>query len=259
MKFMGVSETPFHQLRYRTSGRGGQIRKVVLPFYRATVDCLPKAVSSFVITSDLQGREMDKKANRLVGEAVAEELKLLCELGEIPKIDFIALAGDLFDYPELHKLGGTGDVTSVWNAFAKEFEFVIGVHGNHDKVIESKLASNSLVLNGSSSNISGVRIGGVSGIVGQSNRNQRKSKNQFLKELSKVTNGKNDIVLLHQGPEDLVNNQTGEPLITHHLESKGNGIVAFGHCHWEEPLISIGENQVLNVDNRLYIVSAANA
>ena len=85
------------------------MRKVVLPFYKAIVDELPKGISSFVLTSDLQGREQNKKTNRLVGEAVAEELSLLFELGEVPQINFIALAGDLYDHPELHKLGGTGD------------------------------------------------------------------------------------------------------------------------------------------------------
>ncbi len=229
-----------------------------MPFYRATVDYLPEGVSSFVVTSDLQGREDDQSQNRLVGEAVAEELLLLHEIGEIPFINFIALAGDLYDHPEMHKLGGTGDVTSVWNAFAKYFDFVIGVHGNHDKINDSAMASNTLVLDGTSSNIKGIRIGGVSGIVGRSDRNQRKSEDEFLRALTKVTRGKNNLILLHQGPEDNINQQLGDAKITAHLESKGDGIVVFGHCHWTKPFITIGKNQVLNVDNRLYLVCAAN-
>jgi len=259
VKFIEVSETPFHELKYRSSGRGGKIREVVLPFYRAIVDAIPKGASSFVLTSDLQGRENDKNTNRLVGEAVAEELSLLHELGEIPKVDFIGLAGDLYDYPEMHKLGGTGDVTSVWNAFAREFKVVVGVHGNHDKVIESELAANTIILDGASSNVNGIRIGGVSGIIGRSDRNQRKSEDKFIKKLGKVTNGKNSLILLHQGPEDTVNKQIGEPLITQHLETRGNCIVVFGHCYWSKALVTIGKNQVLNVDNKLYVVSASNA
>lgn len=255
MKFIEVSKEPFHELRYRTSGRRGQVRKVILPFYKATVDDLPKGVSAFVITSDLQGREIDKKSNRLVGEAVAEELALLVELNEIPKVTFVALAGDLFDYPELHKMGGTGDVTSVWNAFANKFEFVVGVHGNHDKVDESKLKKNTYILDGSSTNIQGVKVGGVSGIIGRSDRNQRKTEEEFIRKLKKVTTHKNDIVLLHQGPDDHENNQIGEPRITEHLNSKKDLVVAFGHFHWEVPFINFGKNQVLNVDNRLYVVS----
>lgn len=258
MKFIEVSANPFHELRYRSSGRGGEVRELVLPFYNAIVDELPKGVSSFVITSDLQGREQDKKTNRLVGEAVAEELSLLTELGEIPSIDFITLAGDLYDHPELHKLGGTGDVTTVWNAFAKEFPLVVGVHGNHDIVQESELAPNTIVLDGNSTNCFGVRIGGVSGVVGRSDRNHRKSQQEFMRALTKVTHGKNDLILLHQGPEDSKNEQRGDPEITAHFLSKGDAIIAFGHCHWTIPFIELGKNQVLNVDNRLYLVTAVN-
>ena len=45
-----------------------------------------------VATSDLQGREQDPK-NRLLGELVAEELAVLHELGEIPFIHGVLLAG----------------------------------------------------------------------------------------------------------------------------------------------------------------------
>ncbi len=259
MKFLEISEDPFHELKYRSSGRGGEVRNVTLPFYKAIVDELPKGISSFVITSDLQGREQSKQSNRLVGEAVAEELSLLSELGKIPPIAFIALAGDLYDYPELHKLGGTGDVTSVWNAFATYFPFVVGVHGNHDTVQDSKLAPNTVILDGNSTNYMGVRIGGVSGVIGCSDKNQRKSQQEFMGALTKVTHGKNHLILLHQGPEDIQNEQRGDPEITEHLLSKGSGIVAFGHCHWAKPYIILGKNQVLSVDHRLYLVTTGNA
>ncbi|UQN44363.1 metallophosphoesterase [Agarivorans sp. B2Z047] len=258
MRFIEVSEDPFYEIEYRSSGRGGKVRKVVLPFYKAIVDELPKGITSFVITSDLQGREQ-KKTNRLIGELVAEELSLLSDLGEIPPVSLVALAGDFYDHPELHKLGGTGDVTTVWNAFAKEFPFVVGVHGNHDIVVESHLASNTIVLDGNSKNYLGIRIGGVSGIIGSSDRNQRKSKREFMSALAKVTNVKNDLILLHLGPEDATNRQIGDPEITNYLLSKGTDIVAFGHCHWSKSFIDIGKNQVLNVDHRLYLVTTANA
>ena len=257
MKLLEVSDIPFHELRYRSAGRGGEVLEITLPFFTATVDILPEGVSSFVLTSDLQGREIDTKTNRLVGEAVAEELSLLYELEELPYIDLVALAGDLYAYPELHKLGGTGDVTRVWNAFARNFDHVIGVHGNHDKVVDAEMSSNSLVLDGTSSNIKDINFGGVSGIIGRSDKNQRKTKAQFLKELAKITHDRNDIILLHQGPEDETNGQLGDPEITAHLKSNGSGIVVFGHCHWRKPFIEIGKNQVLNVDNRLYVVTAA--
>ncbi|WP_282166373.1 metallophosphoesterase family protein [Shewanella japonica] len=259
MKFIEVSEEAFYEIEYKSSGRGGKIRKVVLPFYKAVVDELPHGISSFVITSDLQGREQNGKSNRLLGELVAEELSLLSALGEIPSVSFVALAGDFYDHPELHKLGGTGDVTHVWNAFAKEFPFVFGVLGNHDIVQEQKLASNTIVLDSSSTNFRGLRIGGVSGIIGRSDRNQRKTQQEFLSALAKVTNFKNDLILLHQSPEDTSNNQVGDIEITNHLLSKDSGIVVCGHNHWSKAFIEIGKNQVLNVDHRLYLVTTANA
>jgi len=259
VKFTKITDEPFHELNYRSSGRGGEIRNVTLPFYKAYVDVLPKGVSSFILTSDLQGRESDESRNRLVGEAVSEEISLLCDLGEIPSVNFIALAGDLYDFPELHKLGGTGDVTSVWNAFAKKFEYVVGVHGNHDIVVEDEMESNAVVLDGISIIMQGIKIGGVSGIVGRTDRNQRKSREDFIKCLSKVTRSKNDLILLHQGPQGFDEAQIGDPEITKHLKTTGNAIVAFGHCHWADPFLEIGKNQVLNVDNRLYVVTTENA
>ncbi|WP_411992079.1 metallophosphoesterase family protein [Agarivorans sp. DSG3-1] len=259
MKFLAVSEAPFYEIKYRSSGRGGEVRNVVLPFYKAIVDQLPQGISSFVLTSDLQGREQNQKTNRLIGELVAEELSLLSDMGEIPSISFVALAGDFYDHPQLHKVGGTGDVAGVWNAFAKEFPIVVGVLGNHDIVAESHLASNAIVLDGNSKNCLGIRIGGVSGIIGSSDRNQRKSQPEFMRALAKVTSVKNDLILLHLGPEDTVNSQKGDPEITNHLLTKDTGIVAFGHHHWRKPFIELGKNQMLNVDKRLYLITTANA
>lgn len=60
-------------------------------------------------------------------------------------------------------------------------------------------------------------------------------------------------MILHEGPDDPKSKQLGKSFIREHFEDNGSGIVIFGHCHWKVPLIEIGENQFLNVDNRLYI------
>ena len=52
---------------------------------------------------------------------------------------------------------------------------------------------------------------------------------------------------------DTINEQLGEPFIREHLETKGESIVLFGHCHWKTPYITLGENQLLNIDCRLYL------
>lgn len=254
MKILEVYESPFHELQYRTSGRGGVERTINLPFYMVKVAKMPDGISTMVLTSDLQGREMDSNTNRLVGEAVSDELTLLQELGEIPQIDLVVLAGDFFDYPDCHKLGGTGDVTEVWNAFARISDSVCAVLGNHDTVDEQKLDNNIVYLDSEISNVKGIRIGGVSGIIGEPNRNQRKTEAKFKKALQHITSRKSDIILLHQGP-DKIKNQQSQSFIRKHLEDNGSSLVIFGHRHWKKPFNQIGNNQILNVDKRLYLVT----
>jgi hypothetical protein len=89
MIIIKIEDKPFYKLVYRTTGDKGQESFVTLPFYKVKVDVMPQGMNSFVATSDLQGRELNKENNRLVGIAVAEELALLQELGEIPSIDLI--------------------------------------------------------------------------------------------------------------------------------------------------------------------------
>lgn len=239
-------------MNYHSSGPKRTVAKCVLNFYKVKVDVLPEVVTSMVVTSDLQGRE-DGQANRLIGEQVVDELMTLQEQGLISHVDLVILAGDLFDYPDCRKRSGSGYVTSVWNAFANNFENVIGVHGNHDKVAEDELLSNVTILDGDVIRYKNIKIGGVSGIIGKVTRNQRKSYEQFEQELSNVISKRCDIVVLHAGPDDPGNNQRGEPMVRHQLENTNTGLVIFGHCYWDIPLITIGTNQVLNVDSKVFI------
>jgi len=255
MKIIHIDDTPFHQLAYRSSGRQGIPRVMQLPFYKARVTALPEGLEAIVAVSDLQGREKDQRHNRLVGEAVAEELALLTELNEIPSIGCVLLAGDLYDYPDCRKMGGTGDVTSVWNAFASISPQVIGVHGNHDTVHEQSLVAHVSILDGHVQAMGNMQVGGVSGIIGREDKNQRKSKQQFIAALQSALKDITQVLLLHQGPNDPYLQQKGEPLIRDFLEHQGSALVIFGHCHWSTPLIDIGANQVLNVDQRLFVMT----
>ncbi|MDK9556098.1 metallophosphoesterase [Marinobacter sp. M216] len=254
MKILDLEHTPFHQLEYRSSGPGGVERRVVLPFHRAWIDAMPAGIQCLVAVSDIQGRELDRNGNRLLGEAVAEELALLQDLGEIPDVDVVLLAGDLFDYPDLHKLGGTGDVTAVWNAFAVTSPAVIGVHGNHD-MVEDELAPNAIALDGQVREYAGLRIGGVSGIIGQEDRHHRRGEMTYRKVLQDTLAAKPQILLLHQGPDDPDRNQPGDPSVRDYLENHGSSLVIFGHKHWYQPLHDLGRNQLLNVDHRLVVMS----
>lgn len=190
----------------------------------------------------------------MLGEVVAEEIVLLSELGEIPKVDLVLLAGDLFDYPDCRKLGGTGDVTPVWEAFSARFDTVVGVLGNHDILDTDALSDNAKILDGASVARKELRIGGVSGIIGRPDRNQRKEKAEFLEMLRRAILRRNDIVLLHQGPDDPESGQIGEPAVREVLEAQGNCFILFGHCFWPNPLVKQGGNHVLNVDSRVVVL-----
>lgn len=254
MKIISIDNDPFHTLAYRTAGRKSVVRKNNLPFYKAKVDSLPHGINSIVVTSDLQGRESSKKTNRLLGEAVTEELTLLKKQGKIPSTNLAILAGDLYEYPECHKLGGSGDVTSVWQAFASQFEQVVGVMGNHDLVDRSAIPQNVHILDGDSTDFAGLCLAGVGGVVGDEKRTERKSEANFLKALEKTESSNPIITILHQGPDDPVNDQLGEPFIREFIECTNPGLFVFGHCYWKEPLINIGESQALNVDSKVFVL-----
>lgn len=253
MKIVNIEKQAFFEMAYKSSGRKGKVRHCRLPFFKVYVDALPEGVSSIVVTSDLQGRELGAE-NRLLGEAVSEELAYLSELGDIPPVAGVILAGDLYDYPECHKLGGSGDVTSVWNAFKQEFEVVIGVHGNHDMVDEEALSEEVHVLDGNVAHVMGLNIAGVSGIIGSVNRNQRKSEEDFLSMLNKVNSDDADILVLHQGPDDPDTGRIGEPLIREAFEAKGSALVVFGHCPWDDFYAEQGNHHILNVDGKVMLL-----
>ena len=229
----------------------------LLPFYRVFVDVMPGDISAFVAMSDLQGREK-KGSNRLLGEVVAEELAVLEELGEVPKIDLTILAGDLYDYPDCNKKAGTGDISSVLNAFAAHFPNVVAVLGNHDMLGQAALADNVTVLDGDSCMIKGIIIGGVSGIIGRPGKNQRKDEASFLKAMEKATRKGLDLLVLHEGPKGPELDQYGSEAIKEFLLcQKRIGLVLFGHSFWERPLERIGAVDVLNLDSRVFVFTRA--
>ncbi len=256
MKILDVASAPFHTLYFRSSGRKGKPESRFLPFYHVTVSGLPDTLPAVVVSADLQGRESGGK-KRLLGLAVAEELAALQKGKVIAKVGLVVLAGDLYDVPGCDSRGGTGEVTKVWNGFAKHFPFVTGVHGNHDIVSAEKLRDNVRILDGDCFTYEGLKLGGVCGVIGRIDRNQRKTQKDFMASLGKVTQKAVDLVVLHEGPDDLVSGQRGNPVIREFFEKKKTGFLVFGHSFWEQPFQTIGKNQVLNTDSKVFILQNA--
>lgn len=253
MKIIKIDNKPFHELNYRSSGKG-KPRFCTLPFYYAYVDKLPDNISSIIATSDLQGREIDEHNNRLLGVAVSEELTLLKEFNIIPNFELIISVGDLYDKPELNKYGASGNVTNVLNAFSDITEKVIAVHGNHDVVDNNLLNKNITILDSTYINISNIKISGVSGIIGNEKRPQRKSEENYLKCLNNPKLKNSDIFLLHQTPKGNKPKQIGDNNIANFFIKNGNSLVIAGHCHWNEHLAELGNNQILNTDSKVFVI-----
>ena len=84
-----------------------------------------------------------------MGVAVAENLAALVTEKSIPAPQAVLLCGDLYDYPDCHKRGGTGPVDDVYAAFSDFVPHVIGVHGNHGNLANGdSLPGNTVILDG---------------------------------------------------------------------------------------------------------------
>lgn len=179
MRITSISEAPSHQLAYRTSGRNGQTQTRSLPFYRAAISGWPASLGSLVLTSDRQGREQ-RDSNRLLGEAVVEELNPLAEPREIQLISLVILAGDLYEYPDCRKRGGSGEAAQVWEAFAATSAQVVGVHGNHDRLSDARQLPRHARVLGDTLRTNHLTVAGFGGITGNPKRPQRKTEPQFI-------------------------------------------------------------------------------
>lgn len=240
-----------HIIRYLSSGADKPERRLLeVALVRYAWE--KKTAPCFLVTADLQGREQGKH-NQLLGEVLAEELALLQELGQVPALDFCLLAGDFYDYPDCHKRGGTGEVTSVLNAFAPLAPQTLAVLGNHDEATPTALAPQVTLLDGTKASVAGLTVGGVGGIVGNPERNQRKSETEFLRAVERATRPKADILLLHQGPEGPTERHRGWSALNEQFQYEDDLLVVFGHCHWPTPFHTEGTNFFCNTDSRALI------
>lgn len=246
-----IEPCPFHSIYYKTSGpKKRTLYQQELPFYFGQAH-LPNQWQCVVITSDLQGREMEA-TNRLIGEKVSEELQIMIDADIIPPVDLMITVGDLYDHPDCNKRSAYGDVHNVWNAFSKVSQQVVGVHGNHD-MIEGSLNSNCYALdNGNVIALGECSIGGISGVTGNPKRNQRKEEEHFFDCLNRLISKRPDIITLHQGPDN--SPEKGDPIIRDFLQYY-SGSSIFGHCHWHNNwFFELGLGQALNVDARVVVL-----
>ena len=266
MRIISISE-PIVEIRFLNAGSGSRGFYVdTLPVHVAQVRGLPDEVAAMVVTADLQGRETFGDANgqpiRLLGEVLPERLaveifpQLNLPAGHIGAV----LAGDFYTVPALDKRGGTGDVTEVWRAFAYQFDWAVGVAGNHDKYEDETMpsqqpSSNSRVLDKQSADFDGIRFAGVSGTIGNPKRHWRRTLESYCDAIEESVTRSTDMLILHDGPDSPCGGGKGSSDVRELLELLPRTLVVRGHAHWKTPLVQLANGtQVLNVDSRCVIL-----
>ena len=249
---LNVNDTiPIEQFPYLEVA-GGQLNQngnpkilhKTLPIYLGKY-AQPKAkVDYLIVCSDLQGMVKENEEYRLLGEILPEFLKLLLEIELEVSVDAkigVLLCGDLFT--SLDKRGASGDVRSVWKAFNHHFDWVVGVAGNHDRFgnEEESTAFKGIehihLLHQENIEIDGLKIGGISGIIGRSDKPQRVEEKAYLDSLKRLLKQSLDFVLLHETPDFPPNGFIGNEKIRTTIEAGPASRIIAGHCYWEKTLV----------------------
>jgi Icc protein len=270
MRILGFDDEPLHEILYlEAAPRGGSAPRR-LPIMRGRVDRLPDGLDALLVASDLQGVAPSWSSGGqsvLLGEVLAEEIERLAGEGIVPPTAAVGaiLAGDLYSAPGGDKRGASGDVRDVWLAFASVCRWVVGVAGNHDRFGNEREAGRFRgepgvhLLDGETVVVDGLRIGGVSLIIGNPAKPGRRSEDDFLDSLQRVLDEQPDIVILHEGPDGNAG-QRGNPHIRARLAAGAAALTICGHDHWHEPLAELDTRgrerlQVLNVDARAVLLT----
>jgi Icc protein len=269
MKILEFQSASTFEFRFLNAGRGpGQFYEDRLPVHLAKVDRLPDGVSALIATADLQGRERFQDSPggplRLLGEVLPQRLvkEVLPALNLSDPVQVgVLLAGDFYTVPALDKRGGTGDVTSVWRAFAECFQWVVGIPGNHDTFGDPpqrrpRFPARMHFLDGDVVDVGGFRIAGLGGIIGNPARPNRRCEEEFLAALEKLLDPCPDVLLMHEGPDGLLPEQRGLSQVREILTASGIELVIRGHAHWDHPFAELSSGlQVLNVDARVVVLT----
>jgi Icc protein len=264
MRITSIFPHPIHQIPSLAAAPGrNRVVEVILPILLAEVDALPDGLDALIATSALQG--IDPKDGYLLGHRVAIELEILADMEKIPspKTTGIVLAGDL--YAQTDKRGGYGDVREVWQGFSRRFRWVAGVAGNHDRFGDSipdikgfKVGRGIHYLDGDMVEVDGIRIGGISGIIGKPSKPFRRSEKDFRRTLRQLFKELPDILILHESPNDPDNRQMGNESIRSELATASKLLVICGHSHWKVPICDLYNTvQVLNVDSQVVVLKVA--
>ena len=269
MKIERFNSTPIARIPFLNAGRRpNQFYKDSVSVFHARSQ-LPSNLDAIIVTADLQGRETfpnhkfgPAQGLRLLGEVLPDHLFPILHNLDVHANQRIGaiLAGDFYTYPDLRGRGGTGDVTSVWQSIANEYRWVVGVAGNHDtfgKRGQTFSQSNAHFLDGHRVDVDGLRIAGLSGVIGSPRKNFRRNHADYINELDDLLSQPTDIALMHEGPNaPHERGCRGIDDIREVIAMRSPKLVIRGHCHWPKPFVEYPSGvQVLNVDATVVIIT----
>ena len=266
MQFLAVADEPAFSVVYRSATHGRGTVDVTLPVERLFTNDLPPGISGLLVTSDLQGHVMQGGTQVLLGLALAAAFGDYCRQRNFERSTVgVLLAGDLYAIDDLTQRGGVGDVRPVWRAFAQRAAFVAGVAGNHDAfgrslddlhefAAEPGMSLLDVGTPGLASHVEclGLRIAGVSGIVGNPSRPWRKEPDAYVDAVATAMGTVPDILLLHQNPALPGVRRDEMTRLTQLLAVAGRGLVVFGHAFSPQSRITLGRCQLLATEGRAF-------
>ncbi|HSA52548.1 MAG TPA: metallophosphoesterase [Yinghuangia sp.] len=263
MRVLNGKVEPVTQVRYRRARRGGGTESALLTVESLRVDTLPDGVDAVVLTGDLQGIAPSPYGGEdvLLGIALADHMAVWAASGLLPPLDRVGvvLAGDLYSAPRANRRGASGEVVDVWLAFAAAgTAWIVGVAGNHDLLTPEDVAGlggEAALLDGDTVEYGGVRFGGVSGVIGDPRRTDRRAEAEFLALLAAVARADPEVLVLHEGPAGARREQYGNPVIGARLIDGSAALTVCGHVHWDRPLARLGAGHVVNVDGRVVVLT----
>ena len=265
MHITHIEEKPVHRIQFLNAAKRGGVVSQVLPILKARVDALPNDLDALLLTGDLQGvvNVWQGNTTRLLGIELVDVYGQLAEQNLVPNPSStgIILAGDFYSAPDGAKRGASGDVRSVWQAFADRFRWVAGVQGNHDrfgteqeKQALAKQANIHLFDYGSAS-LDNLNIAGVSGIIGDPAKEGRREESEFVSALELVLENNPDILVVHQGPNGDAS-QRGSELVRRIILKNPVPLTVCGHVYWQQPLAFLdASSQLVNVDSRALVLT----
>jgi len=243
-----IEATPYRGELFLNVRPGGGTRQTSLPFFRGTIDGLSLNAGALVATADLQGRvEIGGSGFLLLGQWLADTFPQIQEAAGLPPPSEClgVLGGDFYTAPDAAKMGATGDVTIVWEHMRKCFGELGGVAGNHDLFTGSVPPEG--IFDGDCVEVSGIRIGGVGGIIGQPQKENRRTDTEYRDLLTRVVMKRPDVLVLHLPPH-VDDECPGNPTVSGILHDFGfRGLVVCGHKRWTRRIRKVGSAVCLNV------------